>query len=877
MKDVLTKVAAQRRAELIANPVYTTTLRLSDNAKQETFESEVTVEFDCTQPGQSSFIDLVCDDLVEARLNGVLLDPSKFADLQLTLDALKDHNILTVKSTHRYADNGVGLTRVFDPEDGEGYIHTQFEHFYAHKAFVCFDQPSIKGRFNWAVEAPTGWQKGVLANDPQTTTRDLGGGISRTEFAKTETITTYASAVVAGPFESFHDVYVSTDGRSIPLGLYVRQSQAPHVKNDVAEIFDITKRALRFFEEDKQRPYPFVKYDQVAVPGFKAGAMENVGLVTFAEQVIIHRGISTDSQRERREEVIFHEADHMWDGNLWTMKWWVDTWLNEASASDGATRGQLAAGLFGSKAIIGIDAAAAVAATLDERRSNHPVAPPDVADTSVVRTIFDPLTYRKGNAVLRQLRAYIGEDAAARVTKRFGDLYAWKNATAEDRFAVIQRECSDKDIDGWIKQWLTSKGVSVLTPSFDLDAGKMRNFVIEQTFGENADKVYRAHVLNIALYDIDAKGRLQLRKKILREISGASTIVTELEGESEADLVLVNENALTYAKVHLDAHSSATVASHLSTIDDATTRSQLWTALWHMVRDADMPARTFVELAVKHCVRETEVSVLEKTIARTQAAIERYADPTARDGLREQLALASKAKMNEKGLDRSIRIAWLNTYLATALVRDSGKVPAHEVTYVRNLLDGTLNIPDVKISADVNLRWKTLTALAGAGAIGEKEIAEEAARDRSVQGESLALAARASLPSAKQWGYTYLVDPKPGDAPMTPQNMRGVVAGFAYPGQDAARVVFTKDFAATVDRLCRDRIEEEATDIVSGILPEDATSENAISDALQSKHINPSVARVLRDAQDDLQRLRKARARDAKEGPLQGRGRGLVA
>jgi aminopeptidase N len=489
-----------------------------------------------------------------------------------------------------------------------------------------------------------------------------------------------------------------------------------------------------------------------------------------------------------------------------------------------------------------------------------------VADTSVTRTIFDPLTYRKGNATFRQLRAFIGEDAAARVIKRFGDLYAWKNASAADRFAVIQKEVPEKDIDGWIRQWLTSKGISVLTPSISADAsGNISDFTITQTHGDNADDILRSHVLNVALYDMSA-GRLVRRRSVPVEISGPETSISILKGEKRPDFVFINDDALTYAKVHLDDVSLTTLREHLSAIDNPTARAQVWTALWHMVRDAAMPARQFVDLAITHAVREDEVSVVEKTTARALASIERYADIAARDWLRERLSAAARSRMNDSGLDVSLRLAWLQTYLATALVRDRSPAPNADVEYVRGLLDGDVSLPDLVIHDDVNQRWKLLTALAGAGHATAADIDAEAGRDTSVQGLALALTAKAALPGAadKAWVHRYLTDPQPGDPQMTPQNMRSAIVGFVHAGQDASRAPLAVQFAEAVERMCRDRVEEEATEIVSGLLPDPGPeADSAIADALNAPHLSASVERVLRDAEDDMERIRRGRACDA--------------
>ena len=307
-----------------------------------TFRSTTVIDFRCSRPGASSFADLIAPAVTSVRLNGRELDPAEVFDgTRIALDDLAEQNTLVVDARCAYSRTGEGLHRFEDPEDGEVYLYTQYEPADSRRVFANFEQPDLKAPFTFRVTAPEGWT--VLSNgaqDGDPAPAEDGGSTVR--FVPTRPISTYITVIVAGPYHVERDHYSrtldgtdATDGDSaaggkavldIPLSVLCRRSLARHL--DAAAIFDVTKRGLDFFHDSFDYPYPFGKYDQAFVPEYNLGAMENPGCVTFREELVF-RGMVTRASYERRANIVLHEMAHMWFGDLVTMRWWDDLWLNE--------------------------------------------------------------------------------------------------------------------------------------------------------------------------------------------------------------------------------------------------------------------------------------------------------------------------------------------------------------------------------------------------------------------------------------------------------------------------------------------------------------------------------------------------------------------
>jgi aminopeptidase N len=869
-RAVLTEVAAAERAQVVSHPDYKIHVTLPRELSDETFQTTTRVTFACSRPGASVPIDIEADEILEATLNGRAVDLTKWRKGQLPLTDLQENNVLEVRSVHPLSSAGRGLTRVADDGDGNvPYFHTQFEDYFAHTVFPCFDQPSIKGTATWTVDAPQEWN--VRTNTPAVATSDLGDGMQRREFATTETIPTYEFAFVAGTFKEWKDTFTSVDGREIPLALACRRSQAQYLEPYVDLWFDILKESMAFLEEYNQVPYPFPQYDQVLVPGFKAGAMENPGLVTFYEQLIF-RGAPTASMMKYLRTVIRHEGSHVNGfGDIRTMVWWDNLWLNETFATFMAAIMARELDHSADSGVTGvIDKLSA--ARQDQMPTNHPVETP-VRDTSTVDDLFDAITYEKGFAAMFQLEAVLGKEAFRDGVRRYFR-NKWDNTVRNDLINALQEASpSGPDLHAWAKQWLEAKGMSVLSPKISTGrVGRMKSFAVEQSLAVNADPVLRTHSVDIGLYDlVRVKGshtrRLRLRTRVQTTVAGKLTEVPELAGKKRADLALINDRDTTFAKVTLDNRSLATAERYLGTLSDPLTRAQLWSTMWHYTRDAGFSATRFVNMVCRQAKGETEPLLLGMVLGQAQSAIASYAAPEHRDALRERLTGVARTQMKNTQFNATLRRSWFDAYVSlTASARESAN--PGDVRYLRRLLDGDVTLQGIKVSSEPELRWKVLTALASTGNATEAEIRAEGERDNSVQGKVSFTQALASLPTlaAKEAAYRRLMT----DRKLTPQLLRGLLAGFASADR-SLRDQFTSRFADDVVQLCRTGKMEEVVEILgkrgrTSILPPAGAAGVAAVEAALAKpasEIPDSARRVLIEGLDDMKRALAGQRADA--------------
>ena len=867
MRDELTQAEAEERAEIIASPRYHTAVDVSDTVG-DSYSTVTQVEFDCTRPGADSFIDLVAADVSEIILNGKTLPRSAWQDGRITLPGLLAHNTLVVRSQHQYSSDGQGLTRVTDAQDGDRpYLHTQFEHFSAHTVFACFDQPDIKGKFRWSITAPSDWT--VLNNRPEGARRPVRPGVEEWEFPESEVLSTYLTAFVAGPFHVFRtDPYVTRDGRSIPIALYCRASQANLLAPDADEWFSILKGtrsspgAIRLLSDRLGVEFPYSQYLQVVVPGFQAGAMENAGLVTFAEAVIL-RGGAPLAAREWRANCIVHELVHQWFGNLVSPKWWNGIWLNESFATWGGSMITPLVSAYRNGAIQDNDAKRS-AANLDQKSSTHPIEQP-IRSTAVVDEVFDRITYEKGSAVVSQLAAAVKEETVWRgLRENYFPRFREGNATLADFLGAVAK-AAGVDLSGWASEWLLAAGVNVLSPSFSVDQkGKLKNFVVNQTAALPAHPQLREHVLRIGLYDLDKDGRIRLRESVPVRVSGAATPIAELEGKPAPALILVNDGDLTYTKIALDPASLQTAISSLGKVEDPLARKQLWSALLDMTRDAQMPAQDLVATAVKFVADETDLTTVESVLAGARATMAAYAHPSLRDELRESLADLAYRQLKKPGNTAQQQVSWMSTFVGCAAYRDQAHhVNQQYISLLSGLLDGTESIDLIDVAPGTDMRWAIVASLAAAGAIGKKEIAAELAADSSLQGEAAALRCRASLPtrSAKAEAYRLITEgsTRPGDPQMTPQNLRALIAGFNA-GREGLRKQYRVRYPSMVDEICQKRSEKDVAAIVRGLFPDIGSDTLAIAEvATRQSHVTASARRYILEGKDDVVRALAAR------------------
>ncbi len=836
--DNLTRAEADARARLLSGVAYDVTLDVTGGS--ETFRSETVVTFACGQPGADSFVDLDAAVVHNAELNGRSLDVGAYEGARLRLPGLEARNELRVVADCRYSHTGVGLHRFVDPVDGEAYCYTQFEPFDAHRVFACFDQPDLKAPFALRVDAPAGW---VVVSNGAVVARPDDGAAGRWQFAPTLPLSTYVTAVVAGPYTGVSDRH-----GDVELGVYCRRSLRSYL--DADEIVTLTRQGFDFFTDVFAYPYPFGKYDQVFVPEFNAGAMENAGCVTFSESYVFRSKV-TEANRRRRGETILHEMAHMWFGDLVTMRWWDDLWLNESFATYMAYLALVRATRF-------TDAWSDFAADLkawaygqDQLPSTHPVVA-DMVDTDAVRTNFDGITYAKGASVLRQLVAWVGDDAFVTGLRAYFPRHEYANAELNDFLAALE-QASGRDLRAWSAQWLQTAGVTTLRPVVDVDAAGRYTTVALTQEAPAEHPTLRVHRIGLGLYDL-RDDALVLRRRVELDADGAHTPVAALTGEPVADLLLVNDGDLAYAKVRLDSRSVDTLLRGLGELGDPLARALCWGAAWDMTRDAELPARRWLRLVVDHADAEDDVGVLANLLRRAEAAVERYGDPANRADARTLLADRAATGLGAAPPGGDTQLVWARTF-ASAAHSDA------QLARVAALLDGTETVAGLAV--DTDLRWHLLVALAAAGAVGEDAIAAEYQRDPTDLGARRAATARAARPDAdaKRAAWHALVD----DATLPLATMRAIVAGFGQPGQEGLLAEYAPRYVDVLPDVWSSRGPEEALLLTGGLYPAVLVSAEtvAIADAaLALDGVPPPGKRIVAEARDATLRALRARAAD---------------
>ncbi|MFF3870367.1 aminopeptidase N [Streptomyces sp. NPDC001978] len=725
--SVLTRDEAQLRAELLDVHRYTIDLDLT--AGDETFDSRTVIRF-TTRTDGDTFVEVKPAELRSVTLDGQSLDPESLDQDRVPLKNLTagEHE-LRVDARMSFSRTGEGMHRFTDPTDGETYLYTQLFMDDVQRVFAAFDQPDLKAVFELSVKAPEGWT--VLANG---ITEHLGEG--RWQAAPTPLISTYLVAVAAGPFHS-----VRTEHRGLPFGIHCRRSLAPHLDADADEILDVTRACFDRFHEKFEEPYPFDSYDQAFVPEFNAGAMENPGLVTFRDEFVFRSAV-TDTERQTRAMVIAHEMAHMWFGDLVTLKWWDDIWLNESFAEYMGYQTTLEATRFTDTWVDFGVARKAWGYDADQRPSTHPVAPDAVDDTAAALLNFDGISYAKGASALRQLVAWLGEkDFLAGINIHFAR-HRFGNATLAD-FIDSLAAATERDVHAWADQWLRTTGVDTLTPALSTADGTCTLTV--ERHGS------RPHRITAGLYDLDVTGDggLTLRERIDLDIPQAEP---EPIGKRPA-LLLLNDGDLTYAKVRFDAESFDAIRTGLSTLPDPLTRAVVWNALRDTVRDGELPPAAHLETARAHLPRETDLALVQGVLAFASAQVAgRYVTPEDRPAALATLRSLCRdlIRRTEDGNNPGLRLIAVRHFI---------DVSAHPDTIAAWLADGTVpGGPEL----DPDLRWRILGRLAVLGATGEAAIAAELERDPSATGQEGAARCRAALPDpeAKRtaWEAMFVTD-----------------------------------------------------------------------------------------------------------------------
>ncbi len=727
----LTRLEAQARAAIITVDSYRVELDLKPT--ETTFAATTTVRFNSSQVGASTFIDAITAKVHSVVLNGETMDVAEVSDgVRIQLSNLAAENELVVVSDNNFMNTGEGLHRFVDPVDNEVYLYSQFEVPDSRRMFAVFEQPDLKANFEFVITAPSYWK--LISNSPTPTPVAAGEGVATWAFEPTPKISSYITALIAGPYDEIRSELTSSSGRVIPLGVFCRKSLTEFMDADY--VFEKTRQGFAFFEEQFDMPYPFAKYDQLFVPEFNAGAMENAGAVTFTETYVFRSKV-TDAIKERRVVTILHELAHMWFGDLVTMRWWNDLWLNESFAEYASTLATAEATEWHGAWNTFASLEKSWAYRQDQLPSTHPIVA-EINDLEDVQVNFDGITYAKGASVLKQLVAWVGQDKFMAGVASYFKKHSYGNTELADLLTELEAQ-SGRELRSWSKLWLETAGVNTLRPEMTVsEAGTIEAFAITQTaIAEHP--TLRPHRLAVGFYN-KVDGSLKRIHRLELDVDGARTEVAELVGLELPDLILLNDDDLAYAKIRLDAGSWKTALEHLASIEDSLARALIWGAAWDATRDGEASPRDYIHLVLANIATETESTTMTMLLRQLVTTANMYVAEPNREAAQTEVGdgLLALARAAEAGSDAQLQF----TKFFATFARTESQLDA-----IRALLSGDQKLEGLAIDQD--LRWELLTALVVGGKAAESEIDAELAKDNTSNGQRAAAAARAALPSAE--------------------------------------------------------------------------------------------------------------------------------
>lgn len=798
----LTRAEAIDRAGIIATESYAVDLDLTQG--EETFRSRSTVTFTAT-PGASTFIDLIAPRVHAVTLNGTALDVAEvFADSRIALDGLAERNELVVEADCAYMNTGEGLHRFTDPVDGETYLYTQFEVADTRRMFAVFEQPDLKATFAFTITAPDHWT--VIPNSPTPPPSPAHDGAATWSFEPTEVLPCYVTALIAGPYRGGEGTITSIDGRQVPARVLCRASLAEHL--DAEEILSITQSGFSFYEQAFQMAYPYPKYDQVFVPEFNMGAMENAGAVTFLERYVFRSKV-TAAMVERRAVTILHELAHMWFGDLVTMRWWNDLWLNESFAEYASTLAAAEATRWRGAWTTFNSLEKSWAYRQDQLPSTHPIVA-TINDLEDVEVNFDGITYAKGASVLRQLVAWVGQKEFLAGVASYFAKHARGNTELPDLLRELEAT-SGRDLSGWSQIWLEKAGVNTLHPELTVSANEAGERIISDlAIRQSAPQEWpalRPHRLAVGCYDL-VDGTLVRQERIELDIDGERTPVTDLIGRPAPDLLLLNDDDLTYAKIRLDSDSLRTALTSLRSFADSLPRTLVWSAAWDMTRDGEWPASAFVDLVTGNIDAESDSTVIMVLLRQLTTAIDCYVDPAHRDEVARVAAdrLWDLAAAAEAGSDAQFQFA--KAYAARAR-------NAEQLARLEDLRSGRTTLPGLEI--DVDLRWEILTGLAANGMAADGDLRAHLEQDSTATGREAYQLAHAALPDPqvkeKVWAEIVESDQLPN------AQAAAAITGFGRSVDTSLQAPFVERYFGALERIWSERTNEMAQQIVVGLYP----------------------------------------------------------
>ena len=839
--NISRKEAAERSAT-ISTHSYQVSIDVTKG--NEYFLTKSIVKFSA-KPGSATFIDAVGRKVLTAKLNGDDVDTSNYDGESIFLKNLADENELVIELEALYSKTGEGLQLSVDPVDNEVYLYSQGETAYIRKMYPCFDQPDLKATFQLTVVAPSHWE--IISNSPVKEVKSLNEKSKQWEFLPTPRISTYITALVAGPYYHVHDEYQGQ--KKVPLGIYCRKSLAKFL--DPEEIFLVTKQGFEYFEKVFGLAYPFEKYDQIAVVDFNWGAMENSGCVTFLERLLVFQSKATQQLYDQRANTILHEMAHMWFGNMVTMKWWDDLWLNESFAEWSAHLAASEATRFTHAWTAFNSARKNWAYRQDQLGSTHPIVS-DMVDIETVNANFDGITYAKGASVLQQLVAHVGKENFFAGLKKYFAKHAWGNTVLSDLLVELEAT-SGRDLTAWSKTWLQTAGVNTFRPDLKIADGKYTEVAViqEVPLVPAGSTELRPHRMAVGLYDLK-NGKLERRKSVELDVSGARTVVDGLAGEAVADLLLINDHDLTYGKIRFDETSIATLKKHLGDISDSLTRALCWSAAWDMHRDGELSATDYTEIVLNALGKENEASVIGAQLAQLDTSVHLYSAPEKREALRAKRSagLYKLAIEAQPGSDE--QLALVRGFAVGATKTDAPKI--------KEILDGGLP----GLAVDTEMRWVLVKALADRGVFGEKEIDAELARDNTADGARHAAEARALIESVSSKEATWKALTT---SDLSNHIQRHMLIGFNCPFQQDLYEPYVDKYFATVKKIWDENSYEIGKQFADFAFPRYAPTAANLAKAekwiADNADASDGVMRCVKEGRDAMKRALNAQKADA--------------
>jgi aminopeptidase N len=846
----LTQVEAEQRARLLDVTGYDITLDVTDGTGgpgDGTFRSVSRVRFRCSEPGASTFLEAAADRLRSATLNGVEIDISQWSpEKGLPLSGLAADNELVVDGEFPFSTSGQGLHRSVDPVDKEVYLYSQFETADAQRTFACFDQPDLKSVFTWHVTVPAHWR--AVSNATVARSEQTSEGAVTVHFEPSVRMSTYITAMCAGPY---HEVRSTHDG--IDLGLFVRQSMKQYL--DADELFLVTRQGFDFYNANFGVRYPLPKYDQLWVPEFNAGAMENFGCIVHAESAYIFRSHVTDFEHEQRANTILHEMAHMWFGDLVTMRWWDDLWLNESFAEWASHWCNTYATRFTDAWTTFLSLRKNWGYRQDQLSSTHPVYCP-MPDVDAVEVNFDGITYAKGASVIKQLVAYVGIEDFLTGLRAYFAAHQWGNATFGDLLSALE-EASGRQLRTFADQWLQTAQVNTIRPEVTLGSdGRYESVAVAQEAPRDHPTL-RTHRIGVGLYDLQGDALVR-RQKLEVDITGARTPIEALTGVAAADVLLLNDDDLSYTKLRLDPDSLSTVVEHIAGLDSSLARALVWAATWDMTRDAEMAARDYVALVCAGLPRETDINLVTATLRQVQTAVAAYVDPAWVPAGWTRLADTALDTLRSAEPGSGFQLAWARAFAASARRPE-------DLAVLRSWLSGA-DVP-TGLAIDTDLRWSLLSTLVAHGAAEPGEIETELDRDRTASGERAAALARALVPTSESKAETWRR--LTGDEKLPNWLQRALLQGFHHPSQLELTLAYREKFFDIVDEIWASRDSETAQEFVLFGYPSVHVSPETVvlTDAWLSTEGQPSsLRRLIAEGKDGVVRALAARVKDAATG-----------